>query len=123
MRVVVLLALLSIAAPVLLGIGSSAAGIAAGILLLVIAAVALVGFLTAAAGIGAVALLVTGVVMLFTEPWGGVLLAGCGILLLGLALLGAALSILVYGRMLPFCIRSVIDWISGLFHRGRRTRP
>lgn len=121
-RVIVLLALLSIAAPILLGVGGSAASIAAGIVIVAIAAVILIGLLTVAAGVGAVALLVIGFVTIFTEPWGGMLLAGCGILLLGLALIGLALSILVYGRMIPFCIRGVIDWISRLLHGGRRTR-
>lgn len=122
-RVIILLALLSIAAPVLLGIGGSAVSIAMGILLLMIAAVMLVGILTAAAGIGAVSLFVMGLVTLFREPWDGLLLTGCGVLLFGLALLGTALSILVYGKMVPFCIRSAVDWVSRLLHGGRRMRP
>lgn len=123
LRVVVLLALLAIAVPILGIMSKGAIGAAAGIFGVLVGLVLLVGILTVASGVLSVVLLVVGGITLFVEPWGGMVLAGCGILSLGMALLGTALSILIYGRMLPFCIRSVVDWIGGLLHRrGRRTQ-
>lgn len=122
LRVILLLAVLCVASPVLLGLGGTAAAAAAGIGCLVIVAVVLIGVVTVAACIGAAAVLVLGFGMLFTSGWSGVLVIGCGVFLLGLALFGIALSVLVYGTLIPGCIRSVVDWIGGLLHRGRRTR-
>lgn len=115
-----LLILLAIASPVLLGIGGGVVGIAAGLLGASIAIVVCIGLLTIMACIGAVALLVVGIGMLFAHPAGGILLLGIGVLALGVALIGVALSILVYGRFLPYCIRSLMNFISRILHGGRR---
>lgn len=120
LKVGLLLLAIIIASPLLLGLGGGAFGIAVGILGLVFAAVVLVGVLTVTACILAVSLLVVGFGLLFTQPWGGVLILGIGTLVLGLACIGIALSILVYGRFIPFCIRTLIDAVSSLFHRERR---
>ena len=113
-----MLALLSL----LLGIGGGIAGIAAGLLALLIAVVLLAGVLTAAAWIGAVALLVLGIGMLFAYPWSGVLMIGIGVFVLGLACLGVAVSVLVYGKLIPACICGVINWLNRLLYRRRRDR-
>lgn len=122
LRVILLLAVLSVASPVLLGLGGAAGAAAAGIACLLVLAVVLIGVLTVAACIGAAAVLILGFGMLFTSGWSGVLVIGAGVFLLGLALFGIALSVLVYGTLIPGCIRGVVDWIGGLLHRGRRTR-
>lgn len=122
LKVGILLVALAILSPVILGLGGGVVGIAAGILAIVVTAVVLVGVLTVTACIGAVALLVLGFGLLFTQPWGGVLILGIGVLVLGLALIGLALSALVYGQFIPFCIRTLVNAISSLFHRERRTR-
>lgn len=120
LKVGVLLVLLCIAAPLILGVGGSALGIIAGILCIAVVVIICVGLLTVTACIGAVALVVMGVGMLFLHPAGGVLVLGLGVLVLGLALIGVALSILVYGRFIPYCIRSAVDLISRFLHGGRR---
>lgn len=118
-----LLVLLALLAPIILGIGGGAIGILTGIIGILLAIVLLVGVLTVAACIGAVVLLVMGAGMLFAQAWwSGILMIGCGVLVLGLALIGIACSILIYGTFLPFCIRGVIDCISGIIHRGGRRK-
>lgn len=121
LKVGLLLVAIVLLSPIFLGLGGGVLGIAAGLLALVVAAILLVGALTIAACIGSVALLVLGVGLVVTQPWSGVLVLGIGVLVLGLAFIGIALSLLIYGRFIPFCIRGVVDAVSGLFHRTRRS--
>ncbi len=123
LKVVLLLAILCMASPILLGIGGGIAGIGAALLILLLALVLLSGVLTVTAWIGAVALLVLGGGMMFAYPWSGLLLIGFGIFVMGLAFLGIAVSVVVYGKLIPFCICGVTDWFNRLLHRkkgGRR---
>ena len=80
-----------------------------------------IGVLTVMSYISAVSLLIMGVGMLFVRPAGGVLLLGGALLALGCALIGSALSILVYGRFLPWCIRSGVDFLSQLLYGTERS--
>lgn len=122
LKVGLLLAAIVIASPIVLGLSGGALGIAAGILALLVVAIVLVGVLTITACIVAVSLLVVGFGLIFTQPWGGMLVLGLGTLALGLACIGIALSVLVYGTFIPFCIRSIVNAISSLFHRERRSQ-
>lgn len=119
-KVGLLLVILSVAAPIALGVGGSLLGVVAGALLLLLAAIVLIGVLTGTALLGAVALLVAGFGLLFTNPWSGLAALGAGTLFLGLGLIGLALSVLVYGKFLPWCFRTSVDFVSRLFHGGRR---
>jgi len=121
LRVILLLALLFVAAPVMSGLGSGMLGIAAGIAGMVIVTVILVGLLTAAALIGAVVLLIVGFGTLVAEFWSGVMWIGLGIVMLGLGLLGLAVSVLVYGKLIPWCLCGVVNIIGRFLHRGRRS--
>ncbi len=120
LKVGLLLVAIVLLSPLLLGLGGGVLGIGAGLVALIVAAFLLIGALTIAACIGAVALLVLGVGMAVTQPWSGILVLGIGILMLGLAFIGIALSVLIYGRLIPFCIRGLVDAVSSLFHRERR---
>ncbi len=122
LKVGALLVALAVAVPILLGIGGGALGLIGGLLCVVVGVVICVGVLTVTACVGAVALLVVGAGMLFAHPAGGVLMLGIGVLVLGLALIGVALSVLVYGRFLPYCIRGIVDMISRFLHRGGRKK-
>lgn len=122
LKVGLLLVAIVIASPIVLGLSGGALGIAAGILALLVVAIVLVGVLTITACIVAVSLLVVGFGLIFTQPWGGMLVLGLGTLALGLACIGIALSVLVYGTFIPFCIRSIVNAISSLFHRERRSQ-
>ncbi|MDO5406971.1 MAG: DUF1700 domain-containing protein [Eubacteriales bacterium] len=119
LKVGLLLLLLGIAAPMILGVGSSALGILAVTAALLVAAVVCVGLLTIVAAVGAVALLVAGAGMLFVSPANGVLVLGGGVVTLGLALIGVALSVVLYGKWIPALIRWGVNVISNLLHRGR----
>ncbi|MEW4414049.1 DUF1700 domain-containing protein [Clostridium sp. AN503] len=119
-KVGALLIVLAVAAPILLGIGGGVLGLAGGLLGIAVVVVIFVGLLTVGACVGAVALLVIGVGMLFAHPAAGVLMLGLGVLSLGLGLIGVALSVLVYGRFLPYCIRGTVNVISRFLHGGRR---
>lgn len=129
LKVILIIAIVCLAVPVLLGLGGVAAAVVTGalafiasVLAILVGAVLLVGALTLAACVGAVVLLILGLGMLFGHPWSGVLLLGSGLFLLGLSLIGVVLSILVYGKLIPYLLRGVIDGISRLFHRGKKRR-
>lgn len=122
LKVGILLVLLSVAAPIALGIGGSLLGVAAGVVLLLLCGILLIGVLTVTAVLGAIALLVAGFGLLFSNPWAGLLTLGAGTLVLGLGLIGIVLSVVIYGRFLPWCVRKTVDFISSLFHRERRSQ-
>lgn len=114
--------LFCILAPVVLSVGSGALSIILVVVCAIFAAALLVGVLTLAACIAAVAVFVLGIGLLFTNPWSGLLMLGAAVLLLGTALIGVALSILIYMQFLPFCIRSMVNVLSRLLHRDWRIR-
>lgn len=118
-RSFLLVGLVLVATPFLLGLGRTVSRITAGALGLLVVAVLLVGLLTGLAWIGAACALVAGLALLLADVWAGVLVIGGGVLLLGLGLVGMALSVMLYGMLLPRCIRGVVDWISRMLHRGR----
>lgn len=122
LRVGLLLLLLGVLSPVLLGVGGSALGVLAAVACIFAAVVVCVGVLTVAACVGAVILLVIGIWTMFFHPAVGVMTLGGGILVLGLALIGIAVSVLVYGKWIPAGIRFVLNTISNILNgRGRRS--
>lgn len=120
LKVGLFLLILGIAAPVILGLGGSVLGTLALVLCVVAGIFFCVGVLTILACVGAVITLVMGAGMLFVRPSAGVLILGGGILILGLALIGVALSVVIYGTWIPSGIRLIVNTISNLLHRGRR---
>lgn len=114
--------LFCILAPVALSVGGGALSVIAAVICGIIAAALLIGAMTLVACIAAVAVFVLGIGLLFTNPWSGLLMLGLAVLLLGTALIGVALSILVYMQFLPFCIRGMVNVLSRLLHRDWRRR-
>lgn len=115
-----ILIVLAILGPIALGVGSAVLSAAAGIVICLAVLVLVLGIVTVLLCVAAVIVTVVGIGTLFVSPWGGIFLLGGGVFLLGCSLIGIVLSILVYGRLVPFCFRSVADGISRLFHRNRR---
>ncbi|MGL5436748.1 MAG: DUF1700 domain-containing protein [Lachnospiraceae bacterium] len=115
-----LLLAFAIIGPMVLGAGGAVVSVAAGLLITLAAIILLVGFGTIVLCLMAVVVIVFGISMLIVNPWSGVFLLGVGVFLLGCSFIGIALSILVYGRMVPFGIRSTTDGISRIFHRNKR---
>ncbi len=119
LKVILIVALVCVASPVFLGVGGGFVGIATGLLALLVAVVVLAAVGTVAAFIGAIALIVLGFGMMFAYPWSGVLLIGCGIFAMGLGFLGVVVCILVYGKLIPFCVCGVANWLNRLLYRRR----
>lgn len=72
----------------------------------------------------AIALLVVGIVLIglgiaqmVIMPLAGVCLIGAGILILGLSLLFVWLTVWVWGTVIPWIIRGIVNLFSRLFHR------
>lgn len=121
-KLILVIILICVASPVFLGVGGGITGIAVGLLALFLAIVALLAVFTITAWIGTVALLVLGFGILFAHPWSGILVMGGGVFAMGVALLGTAASFMVYGKLIPFCICSVVNGIGRMVHGDRRRR-
>ena len=93
---------------------------AATLIALVAAAVLGIGFLTVAAGFSTVILTVMGAGILVSDFWGGITVAGFAVFVFGCALIGVALSILTYGKFVPWCIRTIVKILSGLLQGGKK---
>lgn len=120
LKVILWIILIIVAAPILLGIGGGTLGVIGGILGIFIAILILTGVLTAAMLMCGVALFPFGIVLIFTQSLDGFLLIGISLILLGIGGLLLALSALFYGRFIPFLIRSIVDSLNHLLHKGRR---
>ncbi len=119
-KTLLLLALIFILSPVILGLGSGAVAVVCGLFGTVLATVVGIGFLTALACFGTVILAVVGLGMIFSNFWGGVTVAGFAIFTMGCAFIGIALSIVIYGTFLPWCIRTFVNALGRLIHGGKK---
>lgn len=122
LKVGALLIALAILAPLALGAGGTVLSLVAALLITVVMLILLVGFGTIVLCIMSVIVIVMGIVTLFVNPWSGIFVLGVGLLLLGCSFIGVVLSVLVYGRMVPYGIRGIVDGISRILHRNKR-RP
>ena len=105
--------------PVLLGVGSGLLGILVGIAALLFGLFLLLGILTLAFLATGVFMIPFGVVVLFSQPAGGLMTAGTGLAFLGGGLLLLSLSLLFYGRFVPALVRSAVDAADRLIHKRR----
>lgn len=112
--------LIIVAAPMLLGAGGVAMGIAVAVLCILVGVIALLGVLTLTFLLGGVALCVLGIISMTGWIPGGLLVLGAGVAGIGLGIIGLLLSILFYGRFLPWLIRLIINAISKPIHRKRK---
>lgn len=119
LKMVLIVVLVLVAAPVLWGIGESMITVGCVLLGLAIVLLLLAGLMTLVFLILGVVLVPAGIVCMFTGFWNGLLLFGAGVTLLGLGALGIAFSLLFYGRFLPFLFRIIADGINKLLHRWR----
>ena len=119
LKLVLTVILVLVAAPVLWGIGEGILGACGALLGLLVLSVLLAGLLTLIFLILGVVLIPAGIVYMFTGFWDGLLFFGSGMTMLGLGVLGVAVSVLFYGKFLPFLFRTVADGINRLIHRWR----
>ena len=111
--------LIIVAFPVFLGVGGGLLGLAAGVLGILTAVLVTLGATTFAVLLGGIVMLPYGVFHMFSHPLDGLMASGTGLILLGAGALCLALSVLFYGRFVPFVIRSIVNGLSRLLHRGR----
>lgn len=121
LKLVLWIILIITAAPVLLGAGGVALGITTGFLGILVAAIAVLGVLTVALFLGGIAMCVVGIISMVGWIPGGLLIFGAGVVVIGLGLLSLLVSVLFYGKFLPWIIRGVVGAVSGLVHGRRRT--
>lgn len=119
LKVILWIVLIIVAAPMLLGIGGGILGLMAGTLGVLIALLVTLGIATAGVLIGGIVMVPYGIFHMFTHPLDGLMVSGTGIIFLGAGALCLALSILFYGRFVPFVIRGIVNSLNRLFHRRR----
>lgn len=117
LKIILWAVLICVAVPAVLGIGGGILGAVSSCAAAALALVILVGLMTLLLFIGTVICGVAGIVLLFSSPVSGLLFLGVAILLTGLTLLSLVVSILFYGKFLPFLLRTVVDFLNRLFHR------
>ncbi len=120
-KTVLIIILIIAASPMLLSLGGGLAGFALGILGLIIGAAVGIGAITLALILAGIGVIVGGIACMFAAPVTGAMILGIGLLVLGFGIAFLALCGAFYGKFLPFLFRTMIDWISRLFH-GRRAK-
>ena len=119
LKIILWIILLVLLFPVLLGVGSGLLGILVGIAALLFGLFLLLGILTLAFLATGIFMIPFGVVVLFSQPAGGLMTAGTGLAFLGGGLLLLALSLLFYGRFVPALVRGAVDAADRLIHKRR----
>lgn len=107
------------ASPVILGAGGAVLGVLAGIGGILLAFALIPGACAAGCLIGGVVIGVIGILQLAGSTLTGAFLIGNAFICLGLSFLFLALSVLFYGKFMPFLFRVITDGISGLIHRRK----
>lgn len=123
-KLVLLILLVLAAAPMFLAVGGSLIGAGVGVLTAVVVVVGvclfLLAVLTLAFVIGGFALLVLGILNLFTEFTTGVFLAGTALVMLAFGIIGVVISAWFYGKVIPAMFRGCINGVNRLIHRRVR---
>ena len=101
LKAVLWIILIIVAAPMLLGVGGVAMGIAIAVLCLLVGVIALVGVLTLTFLLGGLALCVLGIVSMTGWIPGGLLVLGVGVAGIGLGIIGLLLGDLLMGLCDP----------------------
>ena len=114
--------LLLVASPLWLGAGGVLFGLTAGAAGLLLGAILLLGSITFALLLGGVGLCVVGILSMLKWIPGGLLMFGSGVAIIGLGIISLIVSILFYGRLIPWMIRCIVDAISRLVHGRRKAR-
>lgn len=121
LKAVLWIILIIAASPILVGAGGVVMGIAAGAIGLLVGAIALLAAVTLALLLGGFALCALGIISMISWLPGGLLVFGAGVVVMGIGILSLMVSILFYGKCLPWMIRGVVNGISRLIY-GRRKK-
>lgn len=120
LKIALWIILICVASPLWVGAGGMMVGMTAGILGLLVGAIALLGTMTVALLLAGAGLCVVGILGMLNWFASGLLMFGAGVVIIGLGILNLLLSIIFYGRFIPWLIRCVVNGISRLFHGRRR---
>ncbi len=121
LKIILWIVLIFVSAPIWLGAGGLLTGILAGGFGLLFGLIVLLGVLTVALLLAGAGLCVVGILAMVRWFASGLLVFGAGVVVVGLGILSLLLSILFYGKLIPWLVRSIVNGISGLIH-GRRKR-
>ncbi len=107
--------------PSLLGFAGGAVGVLVAVLAVLCVFVFLTAILTLVFLIAGAAVIIAGIAAAFVNPVDGLMCVGVGLIMLAMGLIGIVLSVLLYGRFLPWLIRGAGDGLNSMLHRRRRT--
>ncbi len=121
LKIFLWIVLLVLLFPVLLGVGGGLLSILVGIAGLLIGLFLILGLCTLAFLAAGIVLIPFGLAVIFSQPLSGLMTAGTGLIFLGGGLLLLSLSLLFYGRFIPFVLGKSADALDRLI-RGRRVQ-
>ena len=119
LKIVLWVILFFVMAPILVGVGGTLTGLFAGALGLLVGLIVLLAVLTVALLLAGAGLCVVGILAMVHWVASGLLMFGAGVVVIGLGLLSLMVSILFYGKFIPWLIRAIVDALGRLVH-GRR---
>ena len=122
LKVILIGILVVMTSPIWVGLGGGLFGILVGVIVTAIALLAAAAIVTVALFIAGIAAGVAGAVHMMTSPLGGLLAIGIGLILIAISLVCLVLSVQIYGRLLPWMFRGIMNVLNGLFHRKGRER-
>ena len=111
--IVLIVILCILASPVILGVASAGIGVAAGLIVAWLGLIVGFGATAAALILILIALVVAGIISLFTHPFVGMGLIGAGLICGGVGLLFLMLTVAMAGIATP----AICCWIGGLFQK------
>lgn len=115
--IVLIVILCILASPVILGVASAGIGVAAGLIAAWLGLIIGFGATAVALILVLIALVVTGIISMFTHPFVGMCLIGAGLICGGVGLLFLMLTVAMAGIVTP----AVCRWIGGLFQKRGKT--
>lgn len=121
-KIILWIVLFFVTSPIWLGLAGGLLGILTGAAALLIGILIVGGVLTVTFFIVGIVVIVSGAVYMAVNPIAAVLAIGIGLLVLGLGFISLVVGVLLYGRLVPWLFRGIVNIISGLVYRreGRR---
>lgn len=111
--IVLIVVLCVLASPIILGVASAGIGVAAGLIATWLGLIIGFGVTAVAMILVLIALVVTGIIALFSHPFVGMALIGAGLICGGVGLLLLMLTVAMAGIATP----AICQWIGGLFRK------
>ncbi len=117
-KLLLIIGLCVIGLPIILGLGSGVLGLLAGIVGLILSLIFGVAGTAAASLIGGIVLLVLGISQVSVAVPQGIFMIGLAMVLFSIGILAALLTVVVFKRWIPWCIRTIKDFIKSISRRN-----